>query len=57
MNIDDEIDQVSYKHIEDALALKGDERRGTLRYAAGSCDQTLIRRFLNGETRPFGVIN
>ena len=22
MNIDDEIDQVSYKHIEDALALK-----------------------------------
>ena len=31
MNIDDEIDQVSYKNIEDALALKGDERRGTLR--------------------------
>ena len=31
VNIDDEIDQVSYKHIEDALALKGDERRGTLR--------------------------
>jgi hypothetical protein len=31
VNIDDEIDQVSYKHIKDALALKGDERRGTLR--------------------------
>ena len=31
VGIDDESDQVSYRHIEDALALRGDERRSTLR--------------------------
>jgi hypothetical protein len=34
----------------DALALRGDEGRGTLRYAARSCEQALIRGFPNGET-------
>ena len=37
----------------DALALRGDEGRGTLRYASGSCEQALIRGFPNGATRPF----
>jgi hypothetical protein len=36
------------------LALRGDERRGTLRKAMGSREQALIRGFLNGETRPIG---
>ena len=31
MGINDENDQVSYKYIGDALALRGDERRSTLR--------------------------
>ena len=34
----------------DALVLEGDEGRGKLRYASGSCKQTLIRRFPNGKT-------
>ena len=34
----------------DALALRGDEGRGKLRKAAGSCKQALIRRCPNGET-------
>ena len=36
----------------DALAVEGDERRGSLRKASGSWQQALIRRYLNGETRP-----
>jgi hypothetical protein len=36
----------------DALAVEGDERRGSLRKASGSRQQTLIRRYLNGETHP-----
>lgn len=40
----------------DALAVEGEERRGSLRKATGSWQQTLIRRYLNGETRPLGVI-
>ena len=35
----------------DALALRAEERRDKLRKAAGSGKYTLIRRFLNGETR------
>ena len=34
----------------DALALRGDERRGTLRKAVGRCEQPLIRGYLNGGT-------
>src|SRR4051794_6985458 len=30
-------------HLVDALAPRGDEGRSTLRYASGSCEQTLIR--------------
>ena len=43
-------------HLVNALALRGDEGRSTLRYATGSCEQTLIRGFPNGETRPYRVI-
>ena len=34
----------------DALALRGDEGRGTLRKAVGRCEQPLIRGCPNGET-------
>ena len=40
----------------DALAPRGDEGRGTLRKATGSCEQALIRGYPNGATRPFRVI-
>lgn len=40
-------------HLVDALAPRGDEGRGTLRKASGSCEQALIRGSPNGETRPF----
>jgi len=40
----------------DALASRGDEGRGTLRKAMGSCERALIRGYPNGETRPFRVI-
>ena len=33
------------------MALRADERRDKLRKAAGSGKYTLIRRYLNGETR------
>ena len=36
---------------EDALASRGDERRGKLRKAPGICKQELIRRCPNGGTR------
>ena len=35
----------------DALASRGDEGRGRLRKAKGSCQQTLILRYPNGETQ------
>ena len=34
------------------MALRADERRGKLRKAAGRCTRPMIRRCLNGETRP-----
>ena len=36
---------------EDALASRGEERRGKLRKAPGICKQELIRRCPNGGTR------
>src|SRR3546814_19103729 len=39
-------------HLVDALAPRGDEGRGTLRKASGSCEQALIRGCPNGETQP-----
>jgi hypothetical protein len=50
VGIDDESNQVPKGYLVDALALRGDEGRGTLRYAARSCEQALIRGFPNGET-------
>ena len=41
-------------HTVDALAVRGDEGRGSLRKAPGSRQQTLIRRCPNGETHPSG---
>ena len=35
----------------DALASRGDERRTRLRKASGSCQEALIRGFLNGATQ------
>ena len=35
----------------DALASRGDERRTRLRKASGSCQEALIRGFLNGTTQ------
>lgn len=35
----------------DALAGRGEERRTRLRKASGSCQEALIRGFLNGATR------
>ena len=43
-------------HLVDALALRGEEGRGTLRKAAGRGEHPLIRGSPNGETRPFWVI-
>jgi hypothetical protein len=34
----------------DALALRGDEGRGTLRKVTGRCEHPLIRKCPNGET-------
>jgi len=50
------IDQVSQGRLVDALASRGDEGRGTLRKAMGSCEQALIRGYPNGETHPLGGI-
>jgi hypothetical protein len=36
----------------DALALRAEERRDKLRKAAGRSKYLMIRRYLNGETRP-----
>ena len=40
----------------DALVLRGDEGRGTLRKAAGRGERPLIRGYPNGETHRFGGI-
>ena len=50
VGIDDESDQVPEGHMVNALALRGDEGRGTLRYVTRSCEQALIREFPNGGT-------
>ena len=39
-------------HLVDALALRGEEGRGTLRKAAGRGARSAIRRFPNGATPP-----
>ena len=52
--MDDENDQVPEGRSVDALALRGDEGRGTLRKGLGSCEQALIRTYPNGETHPQG---
>jgi hypothetical protein len=49
-------DQASKGHLVDALALRGDEGRSTLRKASGSREQALIRRSPNGATHRFGGI-
>ena len=38
-------------HMVDALAQTGEEGRGKLRKASGSCKRAEIRRYPNGETR------
>lgn len=43
-------------HVVDALAITGDEGRGSLRKAGGAGKRALIPRYPNGETRPFWVI-
>jgi hypothetical protein len=44
--------KLSYEeHRKNALALRGDEGRGKLRKAMGSCKQAKIHRCPNGETR------
>jgi len=37
----------------DALAVRGDEGRGTLRKALGSWEQAVIQRCPNGGTQPY----
>src|SRR3546814_3316879 len=44
-------------HLVDALAPRGDEGRGTLRKASGSCEQALIRGCPNGEDRKSTRLN
>src|ERR1051326_9614825 len=39
-------------HLVDALALRGDEGRGTLRKARGRCERSLIPGSPNGATHP-----
>ena len=40
----------------DALAQEGDEGRGTLRKATGSCEQAVIRGYPNGATHRLTVL-
>ena len=42
-------------HVVDALAVRGDERRDSLRKAPGGGKYPLIRRCLNGEPTYFKV--
>jgi hypothetical protein len=45
-------------HTVDALAVRGDEGRGSLRKVPGSRQQTLIRKCPNGEThRASGTVH
>jgi hypothetical protein len=55
-DIDHESDQVPKGRSVDALALRGDEGRDTLRKATGRCEYPLIRGYPNGETRPARAI-
>jgi len=48
--------QAQQGRLADALALRGDEGRGRLRKAPGSCQHTLIRRYPNGETPSIRMI-
>jgi len=48
--------QAKEGHLVDAVALGGDEGRGTLRKTPGGWEQALIRGYPNGETRPARVI-
>jgi hypothetical protein len=41
-------------HLVDALALRGDEGRGTLRKARGRCERSAIPGYPNGATHPQG---
>ena len=41
-------------HLVDALALRGDEGRGTLRKARGRCERSVIPGSPNGATHPQG---
>ena len=50
------VGQVKKGHLVDALAMAGDERRARLRKASGSCQETLIRGYLNGGTHLLGGI-
>jgi hypothetical protein len=43
-------------HLVDALALRGDEGRGTLRKARGRCERSVIPGCPNGATPPARVI-
>jgi len=45
---------VNEGRLVDALVLRGDEGRGTLRKAAGRGERPLIRGYPNGETHPQG---
>ena len=56
MGIDDESNQVPKGRLVDALAVRGDEGRGTLRKATVSCEQALTRRYPNGETHLQGSV-
>jgi hypothetical protein len=47
-----EVRSNAIRHTVDALALRGDEGRGKLRKAWGSCTRTVISGCPNGETRP-----
>ena len=47
--------QVQEGQLVNALAIRGDEGRGTLRKAPGRREHPLIRRCPNGETHPFRV--
>ena len=49
-------DQATEGHLVDALVPRGDEGRGRLRKATGSCQQALIRGYPNGETRSIWTI-
>jgi len=42
-------------HLVDALALRGEEGRGTLRKARGRCERSVIPGSPNGATHPKGA--